>query len=106
MAFAGADAVFVCGGKAGALAQIARSDLRLEGGQGEVRRETRRSISRLEGEAGERRLLSTVDFGEGLVDELEEEAAVDDFDEGRALGGAGDIQMVGVCSMPMRWPSA
>ena len=90
MAFAGADAVFVCGGKAGGLAQIARSDLRLEGGQGEVRRETRRSISRLEGEAGERRLLSTVDFGEGLVDELVEAAAVYDFDKRRRVGGAGD----------------
>ena len=29
-------------------------------------------------------------FGEGRVDELEEPAAVDDFDEGRGVGGAGD----------------
>ena len=34
--------------------------------------------------------LLAADFGEGLVDELEEAAAVDDLDEGRGVGGVGD----------------
>ena len=34
--------------------------------------------------------LLAADFGHGLVDELVEAAAVDDFDEGRRVGGGGD----------------
>ena len=89
MAFAGADAVCVFGGWRDAFG--ANREQRFapggEGGAaGALECGARRSRFAAVAAAG----LVAAGLGEGLVDELEELAAVDDLDEGRGVSGVGD----------------